>query len=155
VRKEFAMKTIIRDIQVNTSVDRVFDFLADPEHLPEIWPNIIEVKNVKKSKANDSFTFNWAYKMSGIHFEGKCETVEYVPYDRLVIQSTKGLDATLNWKFQPNGQATHLTLRFEYEVPSTLLKRTKEEIVIRENEHEVEAMLQNVKSRLELELAYA
>jgi len=155
VRKEFAMKTIVRDIQVNTLVDRVFDFLADPNHLPEVWPNIVEVKNVKKSKSNDGFTFNWTYKMSGLHFEGKCETVEYTPYERLVIQSTKEFDCTVTWKFQPSGQATHLLLRFEYEIPSSLLKRIKDEIVIQENEHEVEAMLQNVKSRLELEPAYA
>lgn len=149
------MKTITRDIQVNIPVDRVFDFLADPNNLPEIWPNVIEVKNVKRSKTNDSFTFNWVYKMSGIQFDGKCEAVEYVPYDRLVIQSSKGLDCTINWKFRPGGQTTHLTLRFEHEIPSSLVKRTKEEIVLRENEHELEAMLQNLKSRLELELAYA
>ena len=52
------MKTITHDIQVNTPVNRVFDFLADPSNLPNVWPNVIEVKNVKKSKSNDSFTFN-------------------------------------------------------------------------------------------------
>lgn len=149
------MKMITRDIQVNTPVDRVFDFLTDPNNLPEFWPNVIEVKSVKKTKANNSITFNWAYKMAGVHFEGKCETLEYVPYERFVFQSTKGLDATIRWKFQPTGGATQLTLRFEYEIPSSLLKRIKDEIVVRENEHEVEAMLQNVKSRLELEPAYA
>jgi len=48
-----------------------------------------------------------------------------------------------------------VTLKFEYQIPSSLLKKVKEEIVIRENEHEVDAMLQNLKSKLELELAYA
>jgi uncharacterized membrane protein len=155
LRKEFVMKMITRDIQVNTPVNRVFDFLADPNNLPEIWPNIIEVKNVKKTKASGSYTFNWAYKMSGMHFEGKCETLEHIPYERLVFQSTRGLDAAMYWRFQPTGQTTQLTLRFEYEIPSSLLERIKDEIVVRENEHEVEAMLQNVKSRLELQPAYA
>ena len=149
------MKTITRDIQVNIPVNRVFDFLVDPNNLPNVWPNVIEVKNVKKSKSNDSFTFTWAYKMAGNQFEGKCETVEYIPHERLVIQSGKGLNSTITWKFQPIGRDTHLTLRFEYEIPTSLLKQVKEEVVLRENEHEVDAMLQNVKSRLELELAYA
>jgi uncharacterized membrane protein len=148
------MKMITRDIQVNTPVDRVFGFLSDPNNLPEIWPNIIEVKNVKRTKADDSNTFNWMYKMSGMHLEGKCETIENQPNERLAFQSTKGLDATIYWRFQPAGTATQLTVRFEYEIPSPLLKRIKDEIVVRENEHEVEAMLQNVKSRLELEPAY-
>ena len=149
------MKMITREIQVNTPVGRVFDFLSDPNNLPEIWPNIIEVKNVKKTKVNDSNTFNWVYKMSGMHLEGKCETIEYKPNERLAVQSTKGLDATVFWKFQPVATATLLTLRFEYEIPSSLLKRIKDDIVVRENEHEVDALLKNIKSRLELEPAYA
>ena len=149
------MKTITCDIQIDTPIERVFEFLADPNHLPEFWPNFIEVKNVKKSKVSDGFTFNWDYKMSGVRFEGKAETVEYVPYERLVIRSDKGLESTITWRFQLSGRGTHLMLKFDYQIPPALLKRTKEEIVLRENEHEVDAMLQNVKSILELQPAYA
>jgi uncharacterized membrane protein len=157
MRKEFIMntKTIVRDIRVDAPVERVFDFLVDPNYLPEIWPNIIEVKNIKKSKNNEGFNFSWAYKMSGLLFEGKCETIEYTRYDRFVVKSNKGLDSTITWRFQPSGQQTHVTLRFEYQIPSSLLKRINEEVVIRENEHEVDAMLQNLKSRLELQPVYA
>ena len=149
------MKTIVRDIRVDSPVESVFDFLLNPNNLPEIWPNIIEVKNVKKPKDNEGFNFNWTYKMSGLPFEGKCETIEHIPYERLVFKSNKGLDSTITWRFQPSGRETHVTLRFEYQIPSSLLKRTKEEFVLQENEHEVEALLQNLKSRLELQPAYA
>jgi uncharacterized membrane protein len=150
------MKLITRDIQVNTPVDRVFDFLADPNNLPEIWPNVIEVKNLKKTKTNNGYIFNWSYKMSGLLFEGKCETLEHTHNEMLAFQSTKGLDATVFWKFQPAATATHLTLRFEYEIPSSLLRRIKDEIIVHENENEneVDAMLKNIKSRLEMEPAY-
>jgi uncharacterized membrane protein len=156
MRKEFVMnmKTIVRDIQVDAPVDRVFDFLVDPNNLPEIWPNIIEVKSIKKSKDNPGFNFNWVYKMAGLPFEGKGETIEYTPYERLAVKTNKGLDSTITWRFQPAGRETHVTLRFEYQIPSSLLKRTKEEVVIQENEHEVDAMVQNLKSRLELEPVY-
>jgi uncharacterized membrane protein len=148
-------KTITRDIRVATPVDRVFNFLVDPNNLPEIWPNIIEVKNVKKSKDNAGFNFNWSYKMSGLPFEGKCETIEYNPYERFVVKSNQGLDSTITWRFQPSGQETHVTLKFEYQIPSSLLKRIQEDVVIQENEHEVQALLQNIKSRLELQPVYA
>lgn len=149
------MKTILRDIRVDAPVDRVFDFLVDPHHLPEIWPNIVEVKNVKKSKSHEGFNFSWDYKMAGEQFEGKCETIEYIPYERLVIKSNKGLDSTITWRFQPTGRETLVSLKFEYQIPASLLKRMKEEIIVQENNHEVEAMLQNIKSRLELESVYA
>jgi uncharacterized membrane protein len=156
MRKEFIMetKTIVRDIRVDAPVERVFEFLGDPNNLPEIWPNIVEVKNVKKSKNNDGFNFNWAYKMSGLLFEGKCETIEYSPYQQLVVNSNKALDSTISWRFQPMGRETHVTFRFQYQIPSSLLKRMKEDVVIQENEHEVEALLQNLKSRLELQPVY-
>ena len=149
------VKTIVRDIQVDIPVERVFDFLLDPNNLPEIWPNVIEVKNVKKSKDHEGFNFNWTYKMFGLPFEGKCETIEHIPYERFVVKSNKALDSTITWRFQPSGRETHVTLRFEYQIPSSLLKRMKEEIVIQENEHEVDALLQNLKSRLELQPVYA
>jgi len=149
------MKMITRELRIDAPVDRVFDFLADPHHLLEIWPNIVEVNNVKKSKDNNGFNFSWGYKMAGTQFEGKCETIEYVPYERFAIKTNKGLDSTVLWRFQPSGQQTQITFRFEYQIPSTLLKTIKEQIVVQENEHEVDAMLQNVKTRLELEPAYA
>ena len=46
MRKEFIMKTIMRDIRIDAPVDRVFDFLVDPRHLPEFWPNVVEVERV-------------------------------------------------------------------------------------------------------------
>jgi uncharacterized membrane protein len=148
-------KTIVRDIRIATPVDRVFDFLADPNNLLEVWPNIIEVKNIKKSKNTDGFNFNWAYKMSGLPFEGKCETIEYTPYERLVVKSNKGLDSTITWRFQPAGRESHVTLQFEYQIPSSLLKRMKDDFVVQETVHEVDALLQNLRSRLELQPAYA
>ena len=149
------IKTIVHEIRIENPVARVFEFLADPNNLSEIWPNIVEVKTVKKSKDTEGFNFNWTYKMSGVPFEGKCETIEYAPYERLVVRSNKGLDSTILWRFQPSGRETHVTLRFEYQIPAALLKRVNEEVIVQENEHEVEALLQNLKSRLELQPAYA
>jgi uncharacterized membrane protein len=150
-----SMTKIVRDLRIKAPVDKIFNFLADPRNLPEIWPNIVEVNNLKKSKGNDSYTFDWTYKMSGTRFEAKAETAEFVQNQRLVFQSTKGFDCTLNWKFQPEMNETRLLLEFEYKTPALLLKKLKEQTILLENEHDLEAVLENVKSRAELELAYA
>ena len=148
------MKTTIRDIRLNVPFDQVFSFVVDPRNLPEIWPNIVEVKNVKKSKSNEGFNFNWVYKMTGEQFEGNCETIEYRPYDRFAIKTSNGLNSTITWSFRPTSQETQVTLQFEYQIPASLLKRTKEEIVTQETEHELDAMLQNLRTRLELQPVY-
>ena len=145
------MKTFTRDIRLKVPPDLVFNFVVDPHNLPEVWPNILEVRNVKKSKNNGGFNFGWIYKMTGVQFDSSCETIEYRPYDRFAIKTSNGLDSTITWSFRPADQETQVTLKFEYQIPSSLLKHTKEEIVSRQNEHEVDAMLQNLKTRLELQ----
>lgn len=149
------MNKILRDVRIKAPIDKVFNFLADPRNLPEIWPNIVEVNNIKKSKGNEGYTFDWTYKMSGTRFEAKAETVEFVQNQRLVIDSTKGLDCTLKWKFQPEMNETRLLLEFEYKAPAPLLNKLKEQTILQENEHDLDAVLENVRSRAELELAYA
>jgi uncharacterized membrane protein len=149
------MQTITRDVKVHAPLERVFSFLVDPHNLSEIWPSIVDVKSVKKVKNREGFKFNWNYKMSDVEFEGKCETIEYIPNERLAIKSTKGLDSTITWTLTPAGQETHVNLKFEYQIPASVLKQMDEQTVIEDNEREVDAMLENLKNRLELEPAHA
>jgi len=149
------MQTITRDVRVNAPIERVFNFLVDPHKLSDIWPSIVEVKSVKKAKNNDGFKFNWDYRMAGVEFEGKCETIEHILNERIVIKSTKGLDSTITWTLNPAGQNTQVTLKFDYQIPASVLKEAKEEAVAQQNEREVETMLQNLKNRMELEPAHA
>jgi uncharacterized membrane protein len=149
------MQTITRDVKVHAPLERVFSFLVDPHNLSEIWPSIVDVKSVKKVKNRDGFKFNWNYKMSDVEFEGKCETIEYIPNERIAIKSTKGLDSTITWTLTPVGQETQVNLKFEYQIPASVLKQMDEQTVIEDNEREVDAMLENLKNRLELEPAHA
>jgi uncharacterized membrane protein len=149
------MQTITRDVKVHAPLERVFSFLVDPHNLSEIWPSIVDVKSVKKVKNREGFKFNWNYKMSDVEFEGKCETIEYIPNERLAIKSTKGLDSTITWTLTPAGQETQVNLKFEYQIPASVLKQMDEQTVIEDNEREVDAMLENLQNRLELEPAHA
>jgi uncharacterized membrane protein len=148
------MTTFIRDVTVKAPVDRVSQFIVDPHNLTEIWPNFIDITSIKKSKANEGYNYDWTYKMSGQRFEGKAETIDFVPREHLVTRSDKGLVSTITWKFQPAGQETRLTLKFEYEIPKSLLNKVNEKIIVQENEHELDAMLENLKTRMEFERAY-
>lgn len=149
------MQTITRDVRVHAPLERVFSFLVDPHKLSEIWPSIIEVKSVKKVKNHDGFKFNWNYKMTDVEFEGKCETIEYIPNERIAIKSTKGLDSTITWTLKPAGQETQVNLKFEYQIPASVLKQEQAQTVVEANEREADVMLQNLRNKLELELAHA
>ncbi len=149
------MVNIIREKRIKVPVNRVFDFLSKPENLPEIWPNIVQVKNIKQPKVGNAVQYDWTYKMSGMRFDGKSEMVDFVLYERMVIKSQKGLVSTITWNFNAVERETQVKLEIKYEIPASLLNKINEKIIVQEQEHEVDAMLDNLKSHVELEMAYA
>jgi uncharacterized membrane protein len=154
--RRFAMTQIMRDILIKAKPDKVFDLLAEPNNLPEIWPNVLEVRHIKKSKNNNGYDFDWTYKMAGVRLDGKCETIEFDQYKRIILRGIKGLDSAISWKFTPSGgKETRLVLDIDYEIPASVLGKLSEQLIVEENEHEIDAMLENVKSRVEFERAYA
>ena len=69
------MTTIERSIVIKAPVREVFSYLEDPVHLPEIWPSMVEVKEVKPLPKG-GYRYHWLYKMAGMKFEGETETLE-------------------------------------------------------------------------------
>jgi uncharacterized membrane protein len=148
------MTKIARDIHIKAPVEKVFDLLCDPRNLPEIWPNFIEIRDVKASTLG-GYDYGWVYKMSGVRLEGASRIIEFLTNRRMVMKSVKGLESMLTLDLQGDGEESHLLLEMEYEIPASLLGGRSEQIIQEENEHEVAAMLENIKSKAELELAHA
>ncbi len=40
---------IHKTITINAPVEKVFAFMNDPHHLPEIWPSMVKIKDVKSN----------------------------------------------------------------------------------------------------------
>lgn len=139
------MATIRRSISIHVPVDRVFDYVADPTHLPEIWPSLVEVRNVEAHPAGKSF--DWDYKLLGVRIHGHSDPVELVPNERQVTRSSKGIPNTFRWLFQGRDGETELALEVDYESP--LPGRLAERLVGRVNEREAETLLTNLKRKLE------
>jgi uncharacterized membrane protein len=148
------MIKISRGIKIKAPLNKVFDFLSEPESLPEIWANLVEVKNVKRPKVGNNVQYEWTYKMSGMRFDGKSEIVDYALYERLGTKSLKGLSTSISWKLDKQERETQVSLEIDYEIPAPLLQKVNENIVVQENEHDVDAMLENLKSHVELQMAY-
>jgi len=142
------MAKITRTITINALADKVYGFINYPGNLPEVWPSMIEVKDIKPSSAG-GYNFSWVYKMAGVRFEGASDTTELITNQRIVTKSTKGINSTFVWQFEPKDGGTKLTLEVEYVVPIPLLGKLAESFIIKQNEHEADAMLANLKARME------
>ena len=138
-----------RSITINAPVTKIFDYLSEPTNQPEIWPSLMEIKDVQRLP--DGKTKNrWVYKMAGIRLEGTSEGVESVANQRIVSKTKGGVESTQTWIFQPEAGGTKVTFEVEYTVPIPVLGKLAEAIIVKMNEHEGEVILANLKSRMEI-----
>jgi uncharacterized membrane protein len=136
------MPRIRRTTTIAAPLDKVFDFIADPEHLPRIWPSLLSVSNVER-RADGATSFDWIYKMAGEKFQGRSEPVDFVRNERQVTRSVRGIPNTFHWLFAAKGATTEVSLDVEYDVP--LLNW----LVGKLNEREAETLLRNLKQTME------
>ena len=57
------MASIEKSIEINKPVDAVFGFLEDPTNLLEIWPSLIDIKDIKKQPNGQVSSWQWVYKL--------------------------------------------------------------------------------------------
>jgi uncharacterized protein YndB with AHSA1/START domain len=108
----------------------------------------VEAKDVQPLPGGGN-SFKWVYKMAGVSFEGTSENTEVVPNQRLVTESKGGIESTITWVFQPEGDGTKVTTEAEYTVPIPLVGKLAEAFIVKLNEHEGEITLSNLKARME------
>ena len=142
------MATVKNSIKINSPVEKVFEYSTNPKNLPEIWPSLVEVKNIKKLE-NGGNSYDWVYKMAGMNFKGSSEDIEVIPNKCVVSTSSVGIESTVKWEYQPVDDGTIMTSTIEYKVPVPLLRKLAESIIVKMNENEGEVILANLKARME------
>jgi len=142
------MVTIEKSIVVEAPREKVFDYMRDPRHLPEIWPSMVEVKDVA-DLPNGGHRYHWTYKMAGVRLEGDSETVEFEEGKHIVEKGTGQIPSTFDWTFSVEDGATRLKTKVEYEIPETLLGKLAKPFIVKLNEREAESFLGNLKDRVE------
>ena len=142
------MTTIERSIVIEAPPKQVFTYLEEPLHLLEIWPSMVEIKDVKPLPKG-GHSYHWVYKMAGMRFEGDTETVEFEPDRHFLSKSTGQIPATFDYRFTPEDGATKVEVKTEYEIPKMLLGKLAEPFILKLNEREADTFLANLKDRVE------
>ena len=145
------MAKLDHTIIIHAPVEKVFKFMADPYNLPEIWTAMLEVRHVT-ANPNGGANFEWTYNMAGVHFDGASETTEYILNKRYITRSKKGIDSRFCWEYENVPEGTRLHLEVEYRVPIPLIGKLAEAVIIKQNDHEANNMLHNLKDRMEIQV---
>ena len=137
-----------KTITLNAPLEKVFDYWSDPAQLTEIWPSMVEIKDVQELPS-DGHTCSHVFRMLGVRLEGTSEDIEYVLNERTVSKTKGDIESTLAAVLQPEASGPRMTLGVEYNAPIPALGRSAEAFILGANERELELMLANLKDRLE------
>ena len=143
------MPKLQKSIFVNAPVEKVFEFMSHPQNLPEIWPSFQEVKDVKESPGG-GYTYSWVYKMAGMKFTGTSETTDFKKDQRVGTKNIGGISSNFVWTYATENGGTRVSVEVEYSIPGALLGKLAEPFITRQNEHEADSVLANLKARMEV-----
>jgi len=142
------MRTAEQTIHIDAPVERVFQYVRQPENLPPIWPSMLSVDNVV-THDDGTRSFDWVYKMAGIRFHGHSDPVEVKENELSVMRSESGIPSLWRWSYSGEDGGTRLHVKVEYDIPSKVLKAFAEPLVAKLNQHELHVLLENLKTVME------
>ena len=142
------MEKVMKSISIEAPVEQVFGYINVPTNLPEIWPSMVEAKEVEKLP-NGGNRFKWVYKMAGMRLEGTSEDTDVIANQHVIGTTKGGIESTTTWKTEAEGAGTKVTFIAEYSVPLPLVGKMAEKFIIKVNEKEAETLLANLKARME------
>jgi uncharacterized membrane protein len=142
------MQKLEKSAFINAPVEEVFDYWKNPVNQPEVWPSLVEVKDVQEI-GRGRYKWKWVYKLAGMRFEGQSEVVEFIPNQKIAEKSSGGIDSTFTWEFIPENNGTRLNMSVEYNIPMPLLGKVAESFVTKQSANEADVVFANMKARLE------
>jgi ribosome-associated toxin RatA of RatAB toxin-antitoxin module len=142
------MAEIQKTISMNVPVEEAFNFVANTHNLVEVWPSLSQVRDWKRDERGIG-EFGYTYQMAGFKYNGTNRDREFVRNKRIVTESQGGLQAIITWEFEPISGGTQVTFKGEYNVSIPLFGNMIAERIAALNAIEVEALLKNIKKKLE------
>ena len=112
-------------VEIERPVEEVFEYVTDPENLPEWASLVIEVRDVRIAtpdllREGDKFTA--VAKFLGRRFETPCEVTDYLPNRQFSFRSTGGpVRQKFTYTFEPTLEGTRFTQSVEVE-PGTFFR---------------------------------
>ena len=142
------MAAINRQITINTTLERVFNFLLRPSNLPQVWSSLVRIER-ELPLTNGGYNFDWEYNMGGIFLSGSGKYANIVPNSWIVVKTKGAIDCTITWTLRNGGRSTRLFLTIDYRIPIPVLCWIAEKTIIKMNESEADLLMANIQKKLE------
>lgn len=143
------MERIKKTAFIEAPPAKIFGYLMNARNVPEVWPRMVAVSNIRSRPDGTSESNDFTYKMAGVEVHGHTEFADVERDRRIVWKSEGGIRSTTRWTLAPHGNGTAIIDEVEYEMPSNLLTLLGAPLLQQFNEREVVACMENLKTRME------
>ncbi|MDP2730382.1 MAG: SRPBCC family protein [Dehalococcoidales bacterium] len=141
------MPRITESITINVPVEKVFEYISNPENMTEWWSNVTAIRDITGHGELQSWTFD--YKMMGLHFTSKAKVTRSRINGERRVESKGGMNASWFWEFRRVDVGTELRWVIDYTIPIPVLGKVSELLILRRNERVASFALTNIKERME------
>lgn len=134
---------------VDAPIEKVFDFVDDPERFPTYVPNVDRVADLVRTEKRLGDSFRVIYKVLGMTFDEKFTVTEYQRPNRLRSAFAGGMNGTFAWSFEREGEQTRVNVDVDYQMAGGPIGKAVDALLLeRTNEKTIEHLLQNMQKAL-------
>ncbi|MFN8598662.1 MAG: hypothetical protein U0559_21055 [Anaerolineae bacterium] len=94
------MSKIEKRIVIDESTERVFCYMGEPVKSPEVWPGLLEVREIHHLIGDVCYA-NWLYKLTGV-YEAQDIRVAYEADQGALTCELRGLDLVMTLGYLPD-----------------------------------------------------
>lgn len=143
------MSRVEKAVVISCPPQKVIEYIADVTHHPAFISSLKSVADVRGDAKKPGTGWDWVFVMAGVEFSGKAETVAYAPGRQFSYRTTTGIVSTFDYRVEPAGAGSRLTVDVSYEVPETLLGKVQKAVVEKLNDAEGARAVENLKAILD------
>jgi len=94
------MSRIEKRVVVDDSTERVFAYIGEPMKSPEVWPGLLEVREVHRL-IGDVHYASWLYRITGL-YEAQDIRLEYESDQGALTRDLRSLGLVMTLSYQPD-----------------------------------------------------
>ena len=145
------MPHVEQSIVIHAPVEAVFGLIAhQPERMSEWWPPIELQERVTPAPTHIGSVSRYVYNMMNVSIRGEHQVMEMAENQRLIVETTSGIDSRFMFDFEPASGGTKLTIRVDYSLPGSIIGQLMNRAIIEErNIRDLQEGLHNLKRILE------
>jgi uncharacterized protein YndB with AHSA1/START domain len=150
------MTKLTRSIEIESPVEKVFEFAKDVGKFWTSWPEEVAVRDVELKPDGVGSSARLFGHFLALHIEGTIQYTEVVPNERIVAEiHWFGESPKWVFTFEPADGGTKLTAVGEWHAKVPVVGKRIEGMMVKGHEKGLESLLATVKSRVEGEVTAA